>query len=183
MEQISSPEPPTPEPPSSEPPTPERIDLTKDSDHDSSEDSDAEHPESSDDPDAPEDVKIMKAKVKRLREWVATKKRKCQEVALEVKRLRRLVSAQEEVRRLHRNIADCAEDAESPWRSVGEEITESITVPCEDLVTRNDTCTLKCTHYFKDVLHELFGVQRAGQPFDKCAFKLVAASKRHRCFR
>ena len=177
--------------PSAEPePEQEAADLVQDSDADSVEDSDADSDADSavQDSDAPEELKKLRAKVKTIK---ASYKRKLQQMQDDRKRLKILATERDEVRRLLSTLVDtdvpspALLNQESTWRVVGEEVINSITVPCQMQVYRNNTCNLQCTEFYKDVLHALFGVHASPQPptatDPKCAFKLLAARKRHGC--
>ena len=76
--------------------------------------------------------------IKVLREDVASKKRKVEEMEEEMKTLREdmkavknLYDESAQVRRFHADSKHCADDEEAPWMDVGTAITTNIIVPAE----------------------------------------------------
>ena len=140
---------------------------------------------------------LENTEIKVLREDLASKKRKVEEMEEDMRTLRRSMKAVKnlydesaQVRRFHADSKHCADDEVAPWMDVGTAISNNIIVPAEMTGNKN-VCVLKCSEYYKDILHALWGVDKIDGTLDRSStFKLVSmepspfvmpATPPHRC--
>jgi len=100
------------------------------------------------------EYKQLKAKIRDLR-----KRRQdfYQESERTLKKMKQEVEARAQVQRMKEAVLKLEDPS---WRAVGEQIKDVITVPSQHQSNKNDTCLSQRTEVWKDILHELFGVQR-----------------------